>query len=491
MSEPWLPARALLARRLWDENRVALEDLCAGIAEAFRLPVDAVAATVKRRLMMDVSEGRCGRLRPSLSQAFASLLWITGTAILSLIAPRRRSTGRADILLDQWDANVYADFYQRIVEGLPGRSVAVLTRVAEPPGIPAGIPRHHRPWKTLYPRRIAWRVLALLWRAFLRRRDAQDSVDSFYMAVILLRKIGTYHADVDGLQARLLLSCGDNYFEGVRYAVYRHAGIDRIDVIQNAMRGSLSNDVHLYADTYFAQGEATRPMVPGLTVERLVPVGSFRAAAARRAMPAAGPPRFDIAFIEQLFVSDLEGNNSRAGYDCVVRYLARFARAHPELRICLVTRGTGGQLPDDRAARRQAAADMLEGSGVQWTSELGLGSYAAIATSMLVISYNSTMAFEAALFGRRFLLCLPDKIFHLSAIDGPAMLCAPSYEDFERRVLDLVTDQSATLQRYFEDLGRQWMFPCDDPIAVVRDRIAEELAASPPVPAHVAPPVLL
>ena len=71
MSEPWLPARALLARRLWDENRVALEDLCAGIAEAFRLPVDAVAATVKRRLMMDVSEGRCGRLRPSLSQAFA------------------------------------------------------------------------------------------------------------------------------------------------------------------------------------------------------------------------------------------------------------------------------------------------------------------------------------------------------------------------------------------------------------------------------------
>lgn len=474
MKPRWLPARTHQAERLWNDNHPALERVCRAVARTFGLPAGPVEATVRRRLDMDVGEGREAGLRPRPWWVIASLLWVSAAALRSLLFPARRPPVRVDLLLDQWDVPVYDHFYRRVVEGLPGLSVAVFSREESPPGLPDGMAVHHRPYDAPYPPAVAARMLPVLWWAFLRWGLSRASVSPFYVAVILLRKIGTYYADMDKVQARLFLSCADNYFEGVRHAVYRQAAVGRVDVIQNAIRGALTNDVHLFADTYFAQGEATRAMIPGLTVERLVPVGSFRAQEARRTMPAEVETRFDVAFIEQLLVGDMEGNNTRPGYDQVIDHLARLARRHPRLRICMVNRP--GDLPPDRQARRDEAARTLEGTGVAWTRDLGFrNSYEAVAAATLVISYSSTMTFEATLFGRRFLLCMPDPLFGLNAVEGPAALCGPTYEQFEARVLELLAEPSPETRDYFRTLGASWIDPCDDPPGRVRDHVRREL----------------
>jgi hypothetical protein len=475
VTDIWLPDRVHRAFRLWEDSRSGLDPLCGDIATAFGLPQQAVADTARRRLVMDVAEHRLGHLKPALWWRVASLLWITAICLRSLLLPRKWERVCVDLLLDQWDMPVYDQFYGPVVEPLSSLSVALLSREEIPLGAPASIPSTHRPYRTLYPRRVAARLLPVLWRWFLRGAFSRAPVNPFYMAVIVLRKIGTYYADVEGVSARLMLSCADNSFEGVRYAVYRQTAIGRIDLMQNAMRGSLSHDMYLYADTYFAQGTVIRQLMPGLQTEHLVPIGSFRAAEARRALAGTSENRFDIAFIEQLFVSDMEGNNSRAAYDTVVDYLARFARSHPEVRICIAVRP--GSVAGDRMARRVDEKKRLEGTGVVWSNNLDFrNSYEVVSASKLVVSYCSTLAFEAAIFGRRFLLCLPDTLYHLSSMRGPAILAKPTYEQFECRVLELLDESTAQgFDDYFEALGQEWMHPHDDPGRAVWQTVAEEL----------------
>lgn len=452
------------ALALWDDNKAALLPICDRIAAAFDLPSQMVADTVRRRLIMDFAEkNQLGG--PGLLWKISSVFWLLLSMVAGHLCAPKKDDQRRDVLLDYWGGDNFIH-YREAYEAIGDANMAVFSRLPQADGYPAGLPVIYRKPPFMAPPRVALKGLLVLGRYLVSRAfKKKRNISIFYVIVILIRKIGQYYYDVYGLNSDVFLSSGDNYFEGVRYAIYKQSSIKSVQVIQNGVRGAWLSDVFLYSDVYYSMGEDISAAIPEHHPGVVIPVGSVRGAENCRAIGDDVPISFDLTFIEQLFDYDIDGTGSMFSYDKLVKDLVRFAREHPQLSICVATRPLRETFTGSLADRRDGFDELMDLPNVRYSDRLGMTSYGAVAASKMVLAYTSTLAMEAALFDRPYLYCYDDELLFLQP-SGIGHLFNPSYEEMADRILAIM-NSGDRYRDYYREESRKHMIPNRNPGTII------------------------
>lgn len=433
-SEPKIESSRLAqVEELIRTRRHAFETLADDISRYFQLGTGEIIDTIKRRLLMDLGEGTSSLLGESglrrLLRGPAAFLWLAAQCLLSLLRPVRHPRQTVDVLLEYWGADNFV-FYRDIIGHLKTRNIAVFSRKPLAEGYPSHIPVSYRPIDGLFSADAACAVLRALPAAW--RHYTASGFNMMFAYLVILRKVARYRTDMEGMEAKVLLSSGDNYYGGVRYSVYKECGLGSLMLMQNALRGGLYAESFIYCDTYFGFGWQTVGQI-GLRCHDFRAVGSLKTAIAM-SKPRPQTVGYDIAFIEQIVSEDWPETFNRWAYGMVIDNLIRFSNEHGNIKILFVTRPS-------RVMKLQVAEEidnkLLSGNIIN-SSGLDINSYDAILQSKIVVSYNSTMCFEACSVGIPFLYCNYDRLTFLPPEDKFGILCDASYDAFRDRIILLL-----------------------------------------------------
>lgn len=446
-----------------------IDRLAAIFQTHFDLPREAVWDTVRRRLLMDLADGRDDLLSATgkrgvrgCAKALIAAVWMTLQAIRALLFHRHVQRQDQDMLLDHWGADNFA-WYQRILAHLPACRISIFSRTASARHFP-DYPLIHRPFGKPFHGKVAQRLLRAL-PAVIMLLSGSGHLNICLLGMVLLKKVGDYASDVAGLRARVFLSSGDNYFSAFRYYLYKAGGIGTVALLQNGVRGSAAADSYLYADLYFVHGMATAQVIPGLHCPEIHAIGAIPSWSSLQMARDDVGDALDVVFIEQMVIQDIPDSCSQWAYAAALDNLVAFAREFSDYKICYAVR-------PNRQGRKGAAENdaRISGTPVIRSDQLGITSYQALARGAVVVTYNSTMGFEAAGLGKPFLFCNYDALPLLPDDDGVGVLQDSSYPVFRQRLLRLLQpDQD--LADYVEIFRQQHMMLAEDPAKTVADRL--------------------
>ncbi len=445
-------ARLNAVRQVMKTYEARFKSVAEDISADSGIPEPVIIDTILRRLMMDLGEGHPGIIGKAglrhFFYAIASLAWLAIQCLVSVIYPKTRKIIKVDLLLDYWGADNFI-FYRAVLERLNPHKGAIFSRKnGKVPGYPDEMNIIYRPVTGRFGRKAALQALFMLRKIF-RHISLQD-VSFAFLYVILVRKIARYKTDVDGLSASVFYSSGDNYFGGIRYWIYRNNGIGSIVLIQNALRGGMYSETYLYADHYFGFGRAIPGQI-GLRAVRFYPIGSMKTWLTKMG-PERNEKKFDIVFIEQIVEVNYPETYNIWAYNAVLKNMVRFSREFPELKICFATRA--GR--ENRQGVASANESLILGSPMMLSTEIGTTSYQAMMQSCLVVTYNSTMGFEAASVGIPFIYCNYDRLAFLPPEDDLSVLCDQSYDKFKERVWRLL-NSGPELTQYIRRMSDEYL----------------------------------
>lgn len=433
--------------------------MCDNLRSIFGVSETTVLNTIRRRLLIEQGEGECMVL--DSHWLYTGIMTVCAASYLlfrslySLIFPRKVNAVHVDLLLENWGADNFPH-YAEILERLSLKRVAVLSRVKEPLNFPPHIQVAYRPTGQKLTRHQAKLLIKALVRLFFFIRSRQVHIAWLY--IVMAKKISEYSSEISDMSAGILLSSGDNYYGPVRYEIYKKY-IRTIALMQNGIRGSFGSDSFICADYYFSFGHDIWKNIYGLSCDNIVPIGSVKSFSVPRRR-LADNLHLDIVFIEQIVKEDVLDSCWRWAYREVMANLVRFAVEHSDLKVCIAMR------PWRNSVVAEENDAWLRGTSILTSTALRLNSYEALQQAKLVITYNSSMGFEAAALGIPFLFCNYDHLPFLPEDDGLGVLCERGYDAFRRRVSKLLNDDCQK-SAYTEEFCFRYMARVDDPIAMV------------------------
>lgn len=398
-------------------ERPAVLALADALADAGGVERDDVLIDLERWLLV-AHEYYPDQLRRRRGLAALALAALIALAAKSL--PRARRVEHADVLVDDWDPGSAGTFYGADV--LSALGTPHLVDVTAFRAVDA------RDLAQLAPR---WPHLARL-----ARRVSREEGIGFER--YLLR----FGAAVLGgkalrrrTQARTVVSGNDNGFPTL---LARAAGL-RVVLIQNGLRGLLSDSAFVSADVLLALGAEPLQEVrraTGCRFGTVIELGGLRLAHHLRAGGAPDPPTFDV-----LFVSSLE---PAAPFDARHGHYYPMSAEHRAIRLYAAL----AQSTDLRLAyypRMDAESDELQRlgislEGIDLLDRRPRGVYAAMQQARVVLSSISTATVEALAMNT------PAGFVNLSG--NPAIL-----EPFATAGLECTADDADELARFVEHLA--------------------------------------
>lgn len=263
-----------------------------------------------------------------------------------------------------------------------------------------------------------------------------------------------------------------------RYLAFRRACPGVFAVVQNGERNLHPHIAYGRMDRYLLFGPAYEAILRAIKTrsERFVPVGAL-SLNERRALADSergAPVLYDVLFVDQ-GVYPLNGLDERSGrsLETIMERLGELARRHPRLRVAYQMR----PYPAGREAYVALIQDTVRRRAGPEVAILpnadGAASYRNALKSELVMTFESTLGFEAMMLGRKALfvnfsgdptesLC-PDPAYQH---DDPAA----DFGRFEAKVLGLLAAPPAGVPEAAR--RRHWAFD-----GRVQERIAAALTA--------------
>lgn len=444
------------------------------ISKNVGLPESAILDTLKRRMLLDLAEGRTSiygsKSVGSRMRGFAALAWLYIKALLSIIVPRRkRIFADVDLLLDYWGADNFS-FYEPVIKHLELQAdrIGVFSRKLCPKNYPPEFKIIYRPWKSFYSAEAAKNVIRII--PMLLKFQKIHNINLLFVSAVLLQRVASHASDALGFKARVMLSSGDNYFSGIRFWSYRRHSVGCLVLLQNGSRGTQYTDSFIYTDHFFGYGSAVPGLIPGLSCRHFHAVGSLKS---RAVLDQVGRSdldlKIDVAFVEQVITVDLPDSCWIWAYRLARANFLTFAAKHPNIRCCFITRPNREGM--EGAAENDAA---LAGTNVVMSTALGLTSYQAILSSKLITTYNSTLAMEAGGLGTPFIFCNYDNLPFVPNEGEPFFLTDSSYECFERCAFELLSPSHRSIKT-LNSLGERYMVSVPDAPLRVAKVIGAEL----------------
>lgn len=444
------------------QSNAATFDHLEAMAEAdFDIPRDVIRATLKRRMVMGLVSDTTQLDRPVVLRVeLVKVLWVMLCCLASILRPARLGRMDADLLVEVSHPTALI-ILEPVLDAVQDLRIGYWSRSRDGLG---GVPDPQlalRPARHRYCRSAALMMITSLFRRFPGCLLAGNRAEMLHYYVILLRKVGLYTTDMAGIEAACMLSADHMSWSWLRHFLYRRGGAGPLLLIQNGQGGTENGDTYTASDTYFGFGEEVLTAIAGFRCGDFRAVGSFALHRAKRKLESV-PLTIDIAFLEGVVVDDTPSWCS-ASYDLILTHLARLKEEHPHLRVVVAMKTASRAGLDEPYSAVLARRDaQLTAVGIQFSEQLGAGSYDVLAASRLAVTYTSAMGFEALGFNRPFLFCNYDGFVFLPPADDMAILGDRSYEAFETRVLTLLAGGKES-DAYFAEMRRRFLCQSADP----------------------------
>lgn len=235
-----------------------------------------------------------------------------------------------------------------------------------------------------------------------------------------------------------------------RYFAFKQNCPGRLCAVQNGIRNYQPIHAFGMVDDYFSSGRFLLRLAPelGLHAPRIHPVGCLNIDRWRplylELLRGPREPLFDVLFLDQGFwpFNGLDRRSGKDGAEALLRNLNELKRRHPRLRVAIQLRGYEGAPEHERFVKETHARLLTE--PIEVLDNAGKGeSYRSVFRSRLMITYCSTLGYEAFFFGENkkglfvnyagnpYAYCCEDPRFQL--YDEKA-----DYAVFEEKVLGLL-----------------------------------------------------
>lgn len=349
-----------------------------------------------------------------------------------------------DWTLETIDEAYFRRWFLDLFDRLPGRKQVTPREAWSQAGIPATepIPAAVRPRDVLKLLVLCpFMVPAVFW---LSSRTGMDIFKAYRQAISLYNVFRGYFSRYP---CHNFITYDDELNHPSRWLAFRQGSSGKFVVIQNGERLLHPHFAFGRMDFYFVFGAAYEEILRkiGVLAEEFPSVGALclneRFGLVQAEQGRAAAPEWDILFVDQGFLP-FHGFNSRseAALVALIRHLGLLKTRHPEFRVAYQLRPYG----TDAAQKRHVLSE-LDGMlppDVARLDNAGAGeSYRNIIRSRLVLTFESTLGFEALMLGR--------PVLFVNYSDDPAETICPDrrfqhedptadYGAFERRVLELL-----------------------------------------------------
>lgn len=306
----------------------------------------------------------------------------------------------------------------------------------------------------------------------LRRASGLDLRQAYRQAVSTFTVFSGYFARYP---CRRFITFDDESNPPARCLAFRRAAGAEFIVVQNGERNRHPHIAFGLMDRYLVFGPAYAELLRDIgTQAGFEAVGALcldeRFAAVKEARRQAGRPRWDILFIDQ-GIYPYNGLNERSGLslETIVRRLGELKDRHPELRIAYQLRWYAPEQKWLEKAVRAMAARAGAGRIEALDNPDKNASYRNLFHSRLLITFESTLGFEALRLGR-------NTLFVNFSGDPAETLCDDPRFQHEDETADYGRFEAKVLERLAEGLAEPPQVALDRHLAL-DGRAQERIAA--------------
>lgn len=268
-------------------------------------------------------------------------------------------------------------------------------------------------------------------------------VDIFRLALSIINQYLYYFSLFSAITSEYCLTWRDYNTYSIKRDLFKKFGGKAVCAVQRSRHGYIPNGSFMDFDVYFPLGEWSTELCRNLKgrIGLSVPIGSL---VCERQMINILPREkiFDLLYVDSILLQD---NNLYEGYceDHLETYswLVEFSKANRDLTVAFAPRA-GYPFPKE-------TAHILKNSNVQI---LNPGeSYKEAAWARVITTYYSTMGFELLGDGFNLVFCNPRSRCNYLPYDTRfKMYKAESYEEFNKKVRFLMSDNNVEIKKYLE-----------------------------------------
>lgn len=376
--------------------------------------------------------------------------------ILSVFFYKKKDKKAGDIIFDNFTINAYDRFYKYLFNKFSNKSFAYISK-EKSNSYPEQV-KFIRIRK-LYNKKISLKIIKNeIFNYFkYKKYSAQYGIDLVTLHIKILHWIARYTSDMDNITYKILISSGDNYYNALRYYIYKKS-ICNIFLFQNGTRGAgfhnISKDYCTYCDIYFAYGTQSILLQQGMFAKKKISFGSISLLPYIDDKSYNRKPKYDIVFLEQMtpfYDSDFENkvlkNATFENYMLMIDNLVKFSNEFSNLkilyRVTTVKRESYPKIVDEIEKK-------LKNSNIIVDFNIHNNSLDAIINSNISVLYSSSIGFEAIGLGKKVLFLNYNNLdFVLSSVDEIGVLTNKSYNSFKDKLLGLIDDESIDTNKYF------------------------------------------
>ncbi len=273
---------------------------------------------------------------------------------------------------------------------------------------------------------------------FYSNLSKQLNVNVIHIVLNIFRTIAMYNTHAKQINCYALFSAADNYYNSLRYDIYKKNGIQNIVLLQNGLRtGKWANDtvdLYTYCDYYFGFGAEQINIQKGMVCANKIPIGSIKLdLMLNEYRNYHKKENFDIVFLASYEENDTPYIKVKT-YEKIIDNLCSFKKNHPNLSVYY-----SDKKRNNKSIKYNSMIDEIKLSGIVCSSNNIDNSYEAILCSEVVLFYRTTIGLEALAMDKAVLNLNYDKdMIPMSQKDCCSVLTSSSYNEFENRLLSLL-----------------------------------------------------
>lgn len=416
------------------------------ISDDFNISHNILKDTIKRALAEILADGPKDYLHVKKVPLKSKLMYFVVMFLFlinSIFSKKIKTSRHKKFIFDGMNISVFNYFYKSLVNLIAKDDVLLF------------ISFHHKSYKKIdyelekiysykyiYDSKISKNIFLTQFSSlgFYCKLSAQLDLNLVHIALSIFRKIAIHTTSAKKFEGFVFFSAADNYFDSLRYDIYKKNGIQNIALLQNGLRtGEWANDsvdLYSYCDYYFGFGKEQINIQKGMKCKNKIPLGSLKLDLMLKTYQNfEKKEKFDFVFLASFEESDTPYIKVKT-YETILENLCTFKKNNPSLSIYY-----SDKKREINSFKYNSMIAQLESSGIICSSKHINNSYEAILCSRAAIFYRTTVGLEAIGMGKAVLnLNYDNGMLPLSKKDSYLVLTNSSYKEFEKRLIDLLED---------------------------------------------------
>lgn len=439
--------------KLYKKYKKSFFEIEKDFEKCFSLPFNITEDTTMRYLI-DLS----GEKKQNLLKSFVVYCIFVIYIFISLICYKKKKKISANIIFNLYSEHLKDKFYNKIYEGVKDFNPIYINMDKN----------------DFFERKISLQVLMFLLFRIWKFIYYSIKMRFNFIDLILrhLRKICIYHTDIKHIDSICLVSVRDNYFNAMRYYIYKNYGFKNIMLIQGARRASSkdakSGDICCYCDYYFGYGKKVMDNIYGLNAKYKIPIGSiplYYNTLSKKEI------KYDIVVIEDpVFAPNTI--TKKLKFDLLIEHICKFKNEFNDVKIYYSKKPkVHSELPynENYYIKLLNHNVILKDLTIQ-------NSYEALLSSNVVVFQSSTMGIEALGLNKIPIHCnYIGSEGHFSN-DGLFVIEDESYKVFREKLLFVLnSENSDVIAEEIKKLKVNYMNLEKEPTQLIVDEILEIL----------------